>query len=115
MAATHKLLSSGQLGDDVTSDAAIYDPSSGKTGMINIRTPWFDYRHNTSFFKQKVTNYQLPVTDYMTIQYTFTDLRIRKHMGYNSETNNNIYSEWIFTKPDSYELFLHLPLYKLWE
>jgi len=34
MAATHKLLSSGQLGDDVTSDAAIYDPSSGKTGMI---------------------------------------------------------------------------------
>ena len=33
MAATHKLLSSGQLGDDVTSDAAIYDPIS-VTGLV---------------------------------------------------------------------------------
>jgi len=33
MAATHKKLSSGQLGDDATTDAAIYNPSS-VTGLI---------------------------------------------------------------------------------
>lgn len=85
---------------------------NGKTGMLSIRTPLFDSQNDTDWQESRLTAYTLTLTDFITIQYSIQKLNFRSGEG--SEDSSD-WSEWNKSKINSTEVYLHLPLYKLWE
>ena len=82
---------------------------NGKTGMVSIRTPIFDKLNYTEYYESDLVVYTIPLTDFITWQYSIESIRLRpdgfgsgSYWGEESTIRNR-------------ELYLHLPLYKLWE
>jgi len=81
---------------------------NGKTGMISIRTPLFDSQNDTEFEESRLTAYTITLTDFITMQYSIQNLNLR----YGVE---DTFSDWEKSTINNTEIYLHLPLYKLWE
>ena len=77
---------------------------NGKTGMISIRTPLFDSQNDTEFLESRLTAYTITLTDFITMQYSIQNLNSREGIG-----------DWQKSTINNTEVYLHLPLYKLWE
>ena len=81
---------------------------NGKTGMISIRTPLFDSQNDTEFQESRLTAYTITLTDFITMQYSMQKLNLR-------ERAEGGFGDWEKSTINNTEIYLHLPLYKLWE
>ena len=77
---------------------------NGKTGMLSIRTPLFDSQNDTELLESRLTAYTITLTDFITMQYSIQNLNSRGGIG-----------DWQKSTINNTEVYLHLPLYKLWE
>ena len=82
---------------------------NGKTGMISIRTPLFDSQNDTEFEESRLTAYTITLTDFITMQYSIQNLNSRGGIG------EEAFTAWEKSTINNTEVYLHLPLYKLWE
>ena len=66
---------------------------NGKTGMISIRTPFFDSQHDNYSQESRVTAFTITLTDFMTMQYSIQNLNTRDgqdgHNLWQKSTINN--------------------------
>jgi len=84
---------------------------NGKTGMLSIRTPLFDSQNDTWYYESRLTAYTITLTDFITIQYSILNLKNRS----GDDDGSGVDFEWNKSKINNTEVYLHLPLYKLWE
>ena len=75
---------------------------NGKTGLITIRLPF--EQNITDSNKEQYLAISLPLTDYFTLQYNQT--RSSSKTLYTWTSNSSV---------SSVDIYLHLPLYRIWE
>ena len=88
---------------------------NGKTGMLSIRTPLFDSQNDTDLSESRLTAYTITLTDFITMQYSTQKSKYRFNTPPIGENGEISYGEWQKSTINSTEVYLHLPLYKLWE